>query len=116
MAGDVAGMTPFPKVKFPTALFELPRWQNGPHICRAANLPAFETRGELDAFLKKYAPSCKVIDAFQCEVCKMFHARTLAPDPAGGSSGTGRSSNWKTPREWDAFFHAKTPAELLDEK
>jgi hypothetical protein len=89
-----------------------PRWPNGPKICAAENLPAFETAKDLAAFLAKNAPSCKVVKKWQCQACGHFHAYTVAPDPAGGSSGTGRSSKNSTMEEWKRFFRAETVGEL----
>lgn len=71
---------------------EEPRWPNGPAICEVANLPAFETEPELQKFHLATGPSCKVLRVWHCEHCEGWHMETTAPDPAGGSSGTGRSS------------------------
>jgi hypothetical protein len=46
----------------------------------------------LKAFLKSNGTGCKVLEKFCCTFCNHWHARTVAPDPVGGSSGTGRSS------------------------
>lgn len=76
-----------------TSLFEeKPRWAGGPAICLAENLPAFDTQAELEEFLKRNGPSCKVHRIWQCAVCGCWHAETSAPDPTGSSSGTGRGS------------------------
>lgn len=91
------------------------RWPSGPKQCATANLPAFETPGALDDFLKKNSPSCKVIRKYQCAHCGHWHADTIAPDPAGGSSGTGRGSKFATHEEWQKFVKAKTPADLIEE-
>lgn len=69
-----------------------PRWRGGPEICTAANLPAFKTREEMKAFHAKNGPSCKVLREFECRECGHWHMTTVAPDPAGSSSGVGRSS------------------------
>lgn len=70
-----------------------PVWKSGPKICEAENLPALPSLEALYRFLAKNAPSCKVLSVIlNCPSCGQFHARTSAPDPAGGSSGTGRSS------------------------
>lgn len=71
---------------------EKPRWPGAPPICIAANLPAFPSKSDLDAFLRRNGPSCKVVRAGVCGACNHWHAETIAPDPAGGSSGNGRSS------------------------
>lgn len=69
-----------------------PRWPNGPQICSVVNLPAFETEAELDKFNAANGPSCKVDRKWLCEHCEGWHCDVTAPDPSGGSSGTGRSS------------------------
>ena len=73
-------------------IFDHPRWPGGPLICPIENLPAFDTRATLDHFHKTNGPSCKVIRTWQCDHCHHWHMETTAPDPAGGSSGTGRST------------------------
>jgi hypothetical protein len=74
------------------APLEKPRWPGGPKICPTANLPAFTSKDGLSRFLKANGPSCKVLREYLCESCGHWHAHTSAPDPAGGSSGNGRSS------------------------
>jgi hypothetical protein len=74
------------------ARLEKPRWPGGPKICSVENLPAFETVDAWRAFHKANGPSCKILKEWQCEACGHWHARTSAPDPAGASSGNGRSS------------------------
>lgn len=69
-----------------------PRWPGGPGICVSHNLPALATLNDIMAFHAKNGPSCKVNLVWKCETCGFWHAETSAPDPAGGSSGTGRSS------------------------
>jgi hypothetical protein len=69
-----------------------PRWPKGPPICKTENLPALPTEKALDDFNKANGPACKVVRKWQCWACEHWHAETVAPDPAGGSSGTGRSS------------------------
>ncbi len=72
-----------------------PRWKGGPDICISENLPAFETVQQMQAFNAANAPSCKVVRFWRCEVCDHYHEETKAPDPTGGSSGTGRGSKGK---------------------
>lgn len=74
---------------------EPPRWKNGPGICPVENLPALPTLKELRAFKEANGPSCKTIHEWHCEACGHWHMKTSAPDPAGGSSGTGRGSKNK---------------------
>lgn len=72
-------------------LFEArPRWFGGPQICKTENLPAFNTRKELDMFLTKFGPRAKVHRIWLCDACHLFHATTSAPTPSGASSGTER--------------------------
>jgi hypothetical protein len=73
-------------------LFSGPNWPGGPLTCRAAHLPAFESPKALNAFAKEYCPSGKAGPIWQCRVCRQFHCDIKAPDPAGASSGSGRSS------------------------
>lgn len=75
-----------------TAALEPPRWPGGPPICTVENLPALETYQALQEFHQKNGPSCKVVKTWHCPVCQRWHAETIAPDPAGNTSGTGRSS------------------------
>lgn len=73
------------------ATLSKPRWPGGPKICPLANLPAFTTSDALRSFLKNNGPSCKVVLEWECTGCGHWHAETSAPDPAGASSGNGRS-------------------------
>lgn len=72
-----------------------PRWPKGPSICPVANLPAFETQAVMKEFHEANGPGCKVIREYLCRRCGHWHMVTRAPDPTGGSSGTGRSSKWE---------------------
>jgi hypothetical protein len=75
-----------------TSIFEpIPRWPGSPSICIEANLPAFETQEMSESFRSENGPSCKVLRVWQCDWCGLWHMQTQAPDPAGKSSGTGRS-------------------------
>lgn len=74
---------------------EKPRWPGGPDICPNANLPALPTQSALKKFLSDNGPSCKVTKEWECSHCGHWHAHTIAPDPAGNSSGTGRGSKGK---------------------
>jgi len=67
-----------------------PRWPGAPLICLKANLPAFETMPLLNAFLEENGPSCQVVKKGKCEFCGQYHAATIAPAPAGRTSGTSR--------------------------
>jgi hypothetical protein len=76
-----------------TQLFEAkPRWPGAPPICLHANLPAFETFDAWKDFYERNAPGCKVERTWLCDVCHHYHGWSIAPDPSGSSSGTGRSS------------------------
>lgn len=76
----------------PVALTKNPVWPTGPKICPATNLPAFETRAALRAFRMANGPSVKVLREGLCGECGHWHMATSAPDPAGASSGMGRSA------------------------
>lgn len=77
-----------------TARLEKARWAGGPKICSEANLPAFVDEASMRAFHKANGPSCKVLKEWECAACGHWHMKTLAPDPAGASSGNGRSSKF----------------------
>jgi len=77
-----------------SAIFEAtPRWKNAPKFCIATHRMAFATEKELHAFRSKIGmsayPTGKV---WKCETCAHFHYDGATPNPAGDSSGTGRSS------------------------
>jgi hypothetical protein len=72
------------------------RWPGGPKICPVTNLPAFVDAKALADFQTKNAPSCKVVHKGLCKHCGHWHAKTVAPDPAGASSGNGRSTSFAT--------------------
>lgn len=73
-------------------LIHNPVWRNGPKVCSFTMLPAFETQAALRAFHKANGPSVKVLREGKCRECGHWHMATQAADPAGGSSGVGRSS------------------------
>lgn len=79
-------------------LFEPPRWKGGPVICHQANLPAFSSRELALAWLSapnKTNPQYEVRHVekiWQCDFCKWWHMDIKPRDPAGSSSGQGRSS------------------------
>jgi hypothetical protein len=74
-------------------LFEAkPRWPGAPPICIAANLPAFASRQAWDDFHAANSPGNRVVRVWRCDTCQHWHAHTIACDPSGSSSGTGRSS------------------------
>jgi len=77
-----------------SAIFEpTPRWKNAPKFCIAAHRMAFATEKELHAFRSKIGMSAYPIKKlWKCEHCDCFHYDGCAPNPAGDSSGTGRSS------------------------
>lgn len=68
-----------------------PRWPFGPDICPVANLPALPTEAALHEFHRRNGPRCAVLREWQCDACGHWHAATVAPDPSGATSGTGRS-------------------------
>lgn len=74
-------------------LFETkPRWLGAPKICIAANLPAFDSPADWEKFHAANSPGNSVKRMWQCEACGKWHVWTVACDPSGASSGTGRSS------------------------
>jgi hypothetical protein len=84
-----------------------PRWPGGPSICPAENLPALESLAALKVFHETNSPSCIVLRQWQCPHCQSWHAETMPPDPAGQSSGSGRSSKFAGDRELRAERLAK---------
>lgn len=66
-----------------------PNWKDGPPICKVARLPAFPTK---EAYYEWHHPGVLVKRVWLCKACKYYHADTVAPNPCGDSSGTGRSS------------------------
>jgi hypothetical protein len=74
-------------------LFEdKPRWNGAPLVCLAANRMAFDNRAELAAFREANAPRLGLVKVWRCKICGALHYIPKSPDPAGESSGTGRSS------------------------
>jgi hypothetical protein len=94
-------------------LFDAPNWPGGPEICRAENLPAFETMEALNKFIARYCPSVKQVNKWQCDSCGMLHLYTVAASPGGDSSGQGRNSKWKTREQWQAFFNADAAGDMV---
>lgn len=74
---------------------EPPRFRGAPPQCVKANLPSFESETALREWMEKNSPRCLIRYVWQCESCGGFHADVGAPDPAGDSSGTGRSKKGK---------------------
>src|SRR5262249_21247195 len=72
-------------------LFEPPRFEGGNYVCVKANLGALPTLKALKAWLDE-TPRCKVRWQGLCKFCGHYHADTIAPDPAGETSGTGRNA------------------------
>ena len=69
-----------------------PRWPGAPPICIVANLPSFPTTAAYQDWHERNGPGCKVLRVWLCDACKHYQADTVAPSPAGDSSGTGRHS------------------------
>lgn len=69
-----------------------PRWPGAPPICEKANLPAFPSKEAYMHWHERNGPGCSVKRVWECDACGWYHADTVAPDPAGASSGTGRSN------------------------
>lgn len=72
-------------------MFDNARWPNGPKICIATNLPAFETPEALESFRETNAPGGQIIARWQCTACGLWHYWGSGHDPAGGSSATTRT-------------------------
>jgi len=76
-----------------TAVFESkPRWPGAPPICLTARLPSFPTKAAYQDWHERNGPRCIVKKVWLCDACQHYHATTLAPNPSGDSSGTGRNS------------------------
>lgn len=78
--------------------FEPARWPGGPVICHKSNLPAFATRevalgwhSEPNKTNPQYEVRL-VKSVWQCDFCRWWHMDIKPRDPAGSSSGIGRSS------------------------
>jgi hypothetical protein len=61
-------------------------------ICPVAWLPAFASEKEMKDFHEANSPRCTVVRRWKCDYCGCWHEETIAPDPAGTTSGTTRSS------------------------
>ena len=72
-------------------LFEPPRWPGGPPICQKENRPAFPTEADMAEFQKSNG-SAGSIKSWLCPSCSCYHYLPKPFDPAGSSSGSGRSS------------------------
>jgi len=78
--------------------FESPRWKGGPLICHVENLPAFPSQDAAIGWLTLPAKTNPLYDVrpirklWQCDHCKWWHMLIKPRDPAGSSSGTGRTS------------------------
>lgn len=70
-------------------LFEKPRWPDGPHICHATNLPAFETVEQAKA-ITRTCDGDALKETWTCSVCGLLHADYRIRPPAGNTSGSGR--------------------------
>ncbi len=70
-------------------LFEPARWTNGPKICLAVNLPAFDTVEQAKA-LTRTMEGDSLRESWTCSVCGMIHASYKFRSPAGESSGNPR--------------------------
>lgn len=79
-------------VEKPSPFEAKPRWPGAPPICKVARLPAFPTKADYNDWHERNGPGCLVKRVWLCKACKHYHADTVAPNPCGDSSGTGRSS------------------------
>lgn len=64
------------------------RFPGCPPICPATNLPAFDDRAGMSAFLKDNCPGHVQDEAWTCDSCGKLHQRGHFPGPSGASSGT----------------------------
>ena len=71
-------------------LIKNPSWMDGPWICDAVRLPAFETFAEAMAFHEANNPSGQITEIFQCPHCDWWHYHGRVPSPSGDSSGSSR--------------------------
>ncbi len=71
-------------------LFEPARWPGGPVICIGANLPAFASPGEANAFHETHAPGTHNEKPWLCEFCQHWHYASFARGPSGESNGSSR--------------------------
>lgn len=70
-----------------------PRWVGAPPICLHTNLMAFDDPSDFYKFESRNCPGNKTVMKWKCSKCNKFHFWGVgAGDPAGSSSGTGRSS------------------------
>lgn len=65
-----------------------PRFSGCPPICPSANLPAFDDRASLAAFLKANCHGHVQDEVWTCDACGRVHHRGHFPGPSGASSGT----------------------------
>ena len=66
-----------------------PRWRNGPRICIAANLPAFDTLEAAKAMTRTLEGD-SLRESWTCSACGKIHAAYKFRSPAGDSSGNPR--------------------------
>lgn len=78
------------KTQKASKLFDPPRWQGGPVICIEANLPAFPSAKDAEAFHKANGSLNAMSNLHRCEVCDWWHYDSQNYGPAGASSGTTR--------------------------
>lgn len=77
----------------PEPMFEAgERFHGCPQICTKTNLPAHASHEAADKFHSLNSPSSKVVNVGLCKACDKWHMSTIAPAPAGGSSGNERTS------------------------
>jgi len=74
---------------------EQPPFRGAPLVCLAANRMAFDNRAQMTECREANAPRLGLVKVWRCKVCGCLHYIPKSPDPAGESSGTGRSSKTK---------------------
>lgn len=94
------------------AKIEPPRWPGGPPICKAENLPAFETAGALADFHDRNGPGVNVTKkAWQCQHCGGWHHGTGA-EVERVKNDTG----WRPHHKSSPFLRASTEKAIDDRR
>jgi hypothetical protein len=56
------------------ALFEpTPRWPNAPLICLKTNLPAFDSKQDMNRYFERYCPGAEIRRMGKCATCGLWH-------------------------------------------
>lgn len=57
-------------------LFDPPRFRGCPPICPAANLPAFDDRASIGAYVNRHCPGHEPETVWPCATCGKWHFKT----------------------------------------